>query len=266
MRGASADALSDLSEKLGQTRTLADAATMGDQLFGVARVLRAEPALRRVATDASVSGEAKAGLVGNVFGATLGDDALDVLTDAVQRRWTASHDLSDSLERLGAMSLVLSAGKKGSQISDELFAVAGLIEANPELRNALSDPARSVQDKGGLLRRLLDERALPATVRLVEEAASGVHGTVTKAIVEYQHVAAAVHGETLATVRSARELSDAELSRLTDALGKEYDTTVHLHVVVDPELIGGLRIEIGDDVIDGTLASRLHDARRRLAG
>jgi F-type H+-transporting ATPase subunit delta len=49
-------------------------------------------------------------------------------------------------------------------------------------------------------------------------------------------------------------------------LARQYDRPVHLNVVVDPDVIGGIRVEIGDDVIDGTVVSRLDDARRRLAG
>ena len=64
----------------------------------------------------------------------------------------------------------------------------------------------------------------------------------------------------------ARELSADEQQRLAAALAKQYGRTVHLHVVVDPDVLGGLRVEIGDDVIDGTVFSRLDDARRRLAG
>ena len=67
-------------------------------------------------------------------------------------------------------------------------------------------------------------------------------------------------------MRTARELGDGRAGRLVEALGKQYRTDVHLHVVVEPDLVGGLRVEIGDDVIDGTVASRLDDARRRLAG
>ena len=55
-------------------------------------------------------------------------------------------------------------------------------------------------------------------------------------------------------------------SALTALLSSQYATSVHLHVVVDPALIGGLRVEIGDDVIDGTVPSKLEDAQRRLAG
>jgi F-type H+-transporting ATPase subunit delta len=70
----------------------------------------------------------------------------------------------------------------------------------------------------------------------------------------------------VATVRVARELSDADRLRLQTSLAAQYGRDVHLNVVVDPEVLGGIRVEIGDDVIDGTVASRLHDARRKLAG
>ncbi len=67
-------------------------------------------------------------------------------------------------------------------------------------------------------------------------------------------------------MRVARELPDGDLQRLQGALARQYDRPVQLNVVVDPEVVGGVKVEIGDDVIDGTVASRLDDARRRLAG
>jgi F-type H+-transporting ATPase subunit delta len=70
----------------------------------------------------------------------------------------------------------------------------------------------------------------------------------------------------VATVRVARPLDKADQKRLAEVLGQQYSTTVHLNVVVDPDVLGGIRVEIGDEVIDGTIASRLDDARRRLAG
>ena len=86
------------------------------------------------------------------------------------------------------------------------------------------------------------------------------------ALAAYQKVAAEVRGEEVATVRVARPLADAERDRLASALARTYGRDVHLNVIVDPEVIGGIRVEIGDDVIDGTVASRLDDAGRRLAG
>ena len=86
------------------------------------------------------------------------------------------------------------------------------------------------------------------------------------ALNEYQKVAASVAGENVATVRVARALSDAERQRLADTLSRQYGRPVHLNTIVDPDVLGGIRVEIGDDVIDGTVSARLDDARRLLAG
>lgn len=267
MRGASAEAFGDLLDQLGQALGSADAARVGDDLFGVAAVLRTEPGLRRVVTDVSTDADAKSGLVRTVFEGKLDAVSLDLVADAVRRRWTASRDLADTLEHLGVVAVVRSAGDSDAgRLADELFAVQRTVEDNPALRGALSDPARSQQDKRTLLRGLLDGKALPATVTLAEQALSGSYRTVGLALEEYQKVAASVHDEQVAEVRTAQPLADAELDRLSRALQRQYGREVHLNVVVDPALLGGLRVEIGDDVIDGTVVARLDQARRKLAG
>ena len=262
-RGASAGAYAATEQVLAQG---GDAARVGQNLFGVADLLRSEASLRRVATDVSVPAEAKTGLLREVLGGKVSTEALDVVVEAVSQRWTASRDLADALEQLGVVSVVRSAADDAVRLEDELFAVAQLVKANPVLRDALSDPARSRQDKAALIRDLLGDKTLPATVALVQQSLSGSHRTVGVALAEYTKVAADVRGQRVATVRVAQPLADAEKQRLADALSRTYDRTVHLNVVVDPEVIGGIRVEIGDDVIDGTVASRLDDARRKLAG
>ena len=93
-----------------------------------------------------------------------------------------------------------------------------------------------------------------------------IRDALQKYVDDYQHIAADAQDELLAVVHTARPLDVSEITRLTQALCKAYDATVHLHVVQDPDLVGGIRVEIGDQVIDGTISSRLDDARRRLAG
>jgi F-type H+-transporting ATPase subunit delta len=117
-----------------------------------------------------------------------------------------------------------------------------------------------------LVDRLLGDKALPATVTLVKQALAGTYGTLTNALTAYREVAAETQGEVVATVRVARPLSKKNRSRLAEVLGRQYHTTVHLNLVTDPDILGGVRVEIGDDVIDGTVAGRLDDARRALAG
>jgi F-type H+-transporting ATPase subunit delta len=267
LRGGSAEALTALTERLdGATGRNQAAAALGDELFTVSQLVRGEPGLRRFATDASLPVEAKQGMVRQVFGSRVGDAALDLLVDAVGRRWTLSRDLADVLERLSEIAVVRSAGARASRVTDELFSLSRLIDANPDLRSALSDPARSVDDKASLLGSLLDGKALPATVTLAKQALAGTYRTMTNALAAYREVAAQTQDQAVATVRVARPMSEADQQRLTEMLGHQYATTVHLNVVVDPDVLGGVRVEIGDEVIDGTIASRLDDARRRLVG
>ncbi|HNO40611.1 MAG TPA: F0F1 ATP synthase subunit delta [Marmoricola sp.] len=263
-RGASADAFTALSNQLDAVD--ADAlAAVADDLFGVAAVLRNEPGLRRAATDVSTEAGAKSQLVSGILEGKVSGQALEIVAAAAARRWTLTRDLADALEQLGVVGLAKSAGQ-GDRLATELFEVGQLIEQNDDLRAALSDPVRSAADKASLLRGLLEGKALPATIRLAEQGASGSYRTVTAALEAYQKVAAAVQGEVVAKVRVARALSESEQGRLATALQAQYGTNIHLDVIVEPALLGGMRVEIGDDVIDGTVSSRLEDAHRKLVG
>ncbi|QWF23815.1 F0F1 ATP synthase subunit delta [Nocardioides sp. LMS-CY] len=268
LRGSSAEALQVLGERVDNDRdTLEQFADLGQDLFRLAELLRSEPALRRAVTDVSTPAAAKAALVRGLLEGKVGSEGLEVLAEGVGLRWVAARDLADALEHLGVIATVRSAGRReAGRLSDELFTVAQVVEENADLRIALSDPARTEADKRQLLRRLLDDRALPATIALVEQALAGSFRSFHAAVTEYQKVAAATQGEGVAHVRVARQLTDAEQSRLAAALSAQYDRPVHLNVEVDPGLLGGMRVEIGDDVIDGTVAARLDSARRKLAG
>lgn len=269
MRGASADSLATLTDALRDAVDGgADASRVASDLFGVADVLRREPGLRRVATDVSVTSGAKSELVRQIFAEQLDPASVDLVAAAVGRRWAATRDLADALEHLGVVAVVRSAEQAGQAdtLEDELFAFERMVSDNPGLRDALSDPGRNAEDKRRLLHDLLDGKATEATVKLAEQSLSGSYRTVVAAVDEYQKIAAAHRHRLVATVRVARALSDEDAQRLSGTLARQYDRPVHLNVVVDPEVIGGIRVEIGDDVIDGTVSSRLDEARRRLAG
>jgi len=267
-RGASAESVAALADELktAVSGSTSSAATVADSLFELSRTFRGEPALRRFATDASVPAEAKAGLVNEVFGGKVDAVTLGLLTSAVGRRWTSARDLADGLEHLSEVAAVRSAGDDAKRLADELFTLAQTVQGTPELRDALSDPARSTDDKATLLDALLGGKALPATVTLAKHSLAGTYRTVSVALGEYQKVAASVYDEGVATVRVASPLSEADTQRLADALSRQYGRPVHLNLVVDPAVLGGIKVEIGDDVIDGTVASRLDEAKRALAG
>lgn len=269
MRGASADSLAALTEALSATVAGgADADRVADDLFGVAQILVREPSLRRVTTDVSLAPAAKSDLVRGIFDDQLDPASLDLVAQAAGRRWAATRDLGDALEQLGVVAVVWAAegADRADQLEDELFGVERLVSENPGLRDALSDPSRSVDDKRALLHGLLEGNATAQTIRLAEQAIAGTHRTVAVALENYKQVAARHRHRLVGTVRVARELEEQDAQRLESALAEQYGRPVHLNVVVDPEVIGGIKVEIGDDVIDGTVASRLDEARRRLAG
>jgi F-type H+-transporting ATPase subunit delta len=268
MQGSSGESLARLNVELGKAiDSGADGAAVGDSLFGAADVLLAEPALRRAATDPSSPADAKAALAKGVFGGKLDSVATDLVASAVQLRWARSGDLAAGLEELAVSAVVKAADAKGEadRLEDELFQVGQAVTQNPELRDALSDPGRTVADKQGLVRSLLEGKASAGVVRLAERSVTG-SSSVTRTLNEYARVAAESRNRVVALVRTARALSEDEHKRLGEALSRQYDRPVHLNVMVDPKVLGGVRVEIGDQVIDGTVASRLDDARRHLAG
>ncbi len=269
MQGSSGESLGRLAAELGKAiDSGAGGAAVGDSLFAAADVLRAEPALRRAATDPSTPADAKAALANGVFGGKLEAAAADLVVSAVQQRWARSGDLAAALEQLGVTALVKAAEADGEadRLEDELFQLGQTVTHTADLRDALSDPSRSVADKQALVRSLLEGKATSGAIRLAERSVTGAHQTVIRGLNDYARIAADSRNRLVALVRTARALSAEDQKRLGETLSRQYDRPVHLNVVVDPKVLGGVRVEIGDQVIDGTVASRLDDARRRLVG
>jgi F-type H+-transporting ATPase subunit delta len=268
MRGTSADSLQSLTGALGSVVDGGGPVQVADDLFAASDVLRREPSLRRVVTDVSVPSKAKADLVRQLFAGQVSDAALEMLTRAVDLRWSATRDLGDALEQVAVIAVVKGADRAGraDTLEDELFEFGLVVEDNPDLRDALSDRTRSAADKRALVHRLLDGKASEHTIRLVEQALSGTYRNVALALEAYRRIASEHRDRLVAVVRVADDMGDKELQRLESALAGHYGRPVHANVRRDPEVVGGVKVEIGDDVIDGTVASRLSEAQRLLAG
>jgi F-type H+-transporting ATPase subunit delta len=269
MQGSSGGSLGRLTDALDSSISAgADGTAVADGLFAAADALRGQPALRRAATDPSAPAEAKSALATGLFAERLDAKATEIIVEAVTLRWARSGDLALALEQLGVVALVRAADAagEGDRLEAELFTFGRAVADNPTLRDALSDPARSVADKQQLVSSLLEGKVTSSTLRLARRAVTTVHLTVARAIDDYTKLAAESRDRLVALVRTAHPLDASERDRLGKVLAGQYDRPVHLNVVVEPSLLGGVRVEIGDQVIDGTISTRLDDARRRLVG
>ncbi|TLS40203.1 F0F1 ATP synthase subunit delta [Streptomyces montanus] len=269
--GASREATAAARERLDALTdsTSVDAVALADELAAVTALLDREVSLRRVLTDPAQAGEAKAELVGRLLGSQVSGPTADLVAGMVRSRWSQPRDLVDALEELANRADLTAAQKAGvlDEAEDELFRFARIVSSNTELRAALTNRAADAAAKTELVRSLLGGRAKAPTVRLVTRLVTAPRGRSLEAGLEsLSKLAADRRDRMVAVVTSAVPLSDPQKRRLGAALAKLYGRQMHLNLDVDPEVLGGIRVQVGDEVINGSLADRLEDASRRMAG
>jgi F-type H+-transporting ATPase subunit delta len=273
LRGTSRASLAEVKERLaeavGDASSRERIATVGDELFAVVHLLDHEHGLRRALADPAKPADEKAAVVTALLAGKVSPATVELTAAAVRLRWSSPRDLVDALEQLAVSALVADAEAAGKldDLEDELFRFGRVVAAEPSLRAALSDPAASPERKRDLLATLLGGKVTQQALRLTSEAAQHPRGrSLEKNLDEYARLAAERRQRLVAVVRTATRLSDEQRRRLAAALAAAYGHEVHLNVVLDPGVVGGLSVQVGDEVIDGTVATRLAAVRRRLAG
>ncbi|WP_405869338.1 F0F1 ATP synthase subunit delta [Streptomyces sp. NBC_00005] len=271
MNGASREALAAARERLDSLTdsTSVDAGSLAEELAAVTALLDREVSLRRVLTDPAQAGEAKAELAQRLLGSQVGGATADLVSGMVRSRWSQSRDLVDGLEELANTAELTAAQQAGSldDVEDELFRFGRIVSSNTELRAALTDRKATTAARIELLHRLLGGRAAASTERLVTRLVTAPRGrSLESGLESLSKLAAERRDRLVAVVTSAVPLSDPQKQRLGAALAKLYGHKMHLNIDVDPEVLGGIRVQVGDEVINGSIADRIEDAGRRLAG
>ncbi|MEU1346051.1 F0F1 ATP synthase subunit delta [Streptomyces sp. NPDC005786] len=271
MNSASREALAAARERLDALtdNTSVDAAKLAEDLAGVTALLHREVSLRRVLTDPAQAGEARAELAGRLLRGQVGGEAVDLVSGMVRSRWSQSRDLVDSTEELANTADLTAAQRSGDldDVEDELFRFGRIVASDPELRSALTSRTATPAAKGELLRSLLGGKARPVTERLVVRLVTQPRGRSLEAGLEsLSKLAADRRDRVVAVVTSAVPLSDRQKQRLGAALAKIYGRQMHLSLDVDPAVLGGIVVRVGDEVINGSIAERLDEATRRMAG
>jgi len=269
MRGISRASLAEVEERLEPLITTAQAAeTVGDELFSVAGLLATQPALRRALTDPSRTAEARVGLATAILRGKVSDAASDLVAAVAGARWSAPGDLTDAVEQLAVQAIVAGAELEGrlEDLEDEMFRFGRIVANQPDLRIALTNPFVSAHAKRELLGGLLAGKVTPETLRLISQATVNPLGrSLDVSLNDYAQLAARRRERLVAEVHVAVALTEQQRRRLASALATAYGHQVHLNVVLDPRVAGGMTVRVGDELIDGSTATRLAEAERRLA-
>lgn len=273
MRSASRLALGDLSERFNDLAKDLDnkgLTTLSAELVSVARMLDREIVVTRYLTVPAEDAGPRVRLIERLVSGKVGDATLDVLRLAVSERWSANSDLVDAIEHVSRQALLEVAEREDrvDDVEDQLFRFSRILEAQPRLGILLGDYAAPAEGRVALLRKVLDSASgsvTPIARALLTQTVELLRGEpAEEAMKLLAEVAVARRGEIVAQVSAAAELSDAQRTRLTEVLNRIYGHPVTVHLQIDAELLGGLLIAVADEVIDGTLASRLAAAKAQL--
>jgi len=271
VRGTSRASFAALTERLAAENVTgaAVATRLADELFAVVGLLDTEHALRRALSDPGKPAAEKGAIVSALLRDKVTRRTEALVVAAAEARWATPGDMVDAIEQLAIEAMVLAAEADGTldDLEDGLFRFGRVVAGQPELRAALADPSLPADRKQALLNALLDGKVTPVTLRLISQVVLHPRGRfLTAALDLCAAIAARRREQLIAVVRSAVELSATERRRLADALAASYGHHVYLNVVIDPSVMGGISVQIGDELIDGTVASRLAAVRRKLAG
>jgi ATP synthase F1 delta subunit/ATP synthase F0 subunit b len=242
--------------------------TLADELGSVVSLLISEPGLTKHLAEPTDDVDAKVRLLDRLVSDKVDEHTASLLRTAVSQRWSAVNDLVDGVEHTARLALLKLAEveDKVDEVEDQLFRIGRVLDAEPRLTAALSDYTAPADGRIALLNKIVDNSGIDGTARaLLSQTVAHLRGErADEAVIDLAELAVARRGEIVAHVSAAAELGDAQRNRLVELLTRIYGHPVSVQLHVDPELLGGLSITVGDEVIDGSIASRLAAAQTQL--
>lgn len=254
---------------LAAARTALDAEKVtlatGEQLLAAGRAIAGSAQLRAVLADPAIEGADKSALIGRMFG-SLDPVAARLLSGMVASRWSNTDELVDGVEEIAIRAIAAAAGSDAG-IEEQLFSIARVIGGDSQLELALGSKLGEPAGKAALVDSLFAAKATPGALAIVRHLVQSPRGRrIGESIARAAEIVADTGGRLVATVTAASPLSSAQLHRLERSIQAQYGRAPRIDVVIDPAVLGGLRVQVGDEVVDGTIAARLTDLRLQLAG
>lgn len=237
---------------------------LAEQIFAVADLFAQHSSLTGGITDAGRTSAARSQLVADVLSDQVRAEVSELTQGMARDSWSEPQDFAMALESLAVRTILAGASRADalSQTEEQLYLAMRFLKKERALRLVLSDSDRyDAAARVGLLDAAFPHSNDYTRALLNRAVTKAEHRTITATLVDYIDAAADAGEHMVAAVTSAMPLKRDQEERLTQILTKTYGREVRLHVGIDPAVIGGLRIHIGDDVIDGTIATRIAAAR-----
>ncbi|MBM3669263.1 MAG: F0F1 ATP synthase subunit B/delta [Actinobacteria bacterium] len=270
LRPASRDARALLVaqfDRLASALAVADLSLIAEEMTAVATLLQREPLLARHLTEAGGDPAAKKAMLERLLGGKVSAHSMALLATAVEARWSASQDVIASIQYIARLGLLARAEREGEAdaVAEQLFRFGRVLDSEPRLVALLGDFQSPASGRVELVRSVAGGSVLPTTSDLLAQTVELLHGErADDAVRELAQLAVSRRGEIVAQVSAAAPLIEAQRTRLTAVLARIYRNPVSIDLTVEPRLLGGLSVAVGDEVIDGTLSSRLAAAATRL--
>ncbi|MEL4357886.1 MULTISPECIES: F0F1 ATP synthase subunit delta [unclassified Luteococcus] len=243
-----------------------DGATPGE-LFAVVDVLDSQSALKRALTDPATAAEARQQMAERLLEGKVGGQTIWIVKQAVAQRWNSGRGLADALERQAVRGQLRQAQDNGclDEVTEQLLSFRKTVESSPELREALANRSTPLEARQQLVHRLLEGKAHGWVEALAARAAGARERTFDLTVGKYLDEAAELRNRDVAKVTVARPMDEDQKNRLRSALSRIHGRDVDIQLTIDPSVMGGVRVELGNEIIEGTVADRLEQVHRQLS-
>ena len=265
-RIADRESRDSLAPKLRDTRE--DAWRIGNELFTITKVLDDSIQLERALTDPSRPVADKVAVLKELLGDNAHPMTLEIMTDLVSRRWSRARDIANAVEDFGvdAMMYYADATDATLQVSIELSELHSALLNLPVVRAKLYDYQATSEARVKLFREVFSGKTLnKVTMRLAEHATCNLRRRRYLETIQWLINKFSRHmGESMVTVTTATPLKKEQIKRLVEVYSAKVGRQVHINSVVDPTVLGGMRIQVGDEVTDNTVVAQLQNLHRKV--
>lgn len=265
-RIADRESRDSLAPKLRDTRE--DAWRIGNELFTITKVLDDSIQLERALTDPSRPVADKVAMLTELLGDNVHPMTMEIMTDLVSRHWSRARDIANAVEDFGVDAMMYYADATGAtlQVSVELSELHSALLNLPVVRAKLYDYQATSEARVKLFHEVFSGKTLnKVTMRLAEHATCNLRRRRYLETIQWLINKLSRHmGESMVTVTTATPLKPEQIKRLVEVYSAKVGRQVHINSVVDPTVLGGMRIQVGDEVTDNTVVAQLQNLHRKV--